>query len=369
MQQNRIAKICRGIVLVLFLIATVGMSIYVLYNSYGEQKKDISKIYKKAIKNENSYTEWIENIIVSVEKNVDDSVWKREELSHIGSNVWYFLNHDINSKQVKLGEDQWLFYTTSTDGNPTEDYLGGTSYSDKVMKKTVKNLNKIQAICEEQGIQFVLLIPSNKEVIYSEKVTDIKQRSDMNRTDKLVDYIRDNSDIPVVYPKELCLQYKDEVQLYLKYDTHMNNAGGYLMYRAVMDALDKQDLAESIDWSQFEEAEYHSVFDLANMAGMSWKYKEDRQYFLNGVDYDVSYNDRFVHTMNPLANRSKKVMLIGDSFRGVIGPYFNYEFAETISIHRDDFRYEYVEQEKPDIIVLEYVERYVNLIHMLKFEQ
>ena len=56
-------------------------------------------------------------------------------------------------------------------------------------------------------------------------------KDDYTCVDRLVDYLKENTDIRIVYPKQELLKVKEEnpdILLYRKLDTHWNNVGGYI---------------------------------------------------------------------------------------------------------------------------------------------
>lgn len=103
--------------------------------------------------------------------------------------------------------------------------MGDNAFSEKELT-AIKNLESQKQKAEEKGAKFILMIYPNKEIIYCDKMPSyIIRESEVTRADKLVAYLRENSDIDIVYPKEQFMEQKDVCQLYYTTDTHCNMLG------------------------------------------------------------------------------------------------------------------------------------------------
>ena len=95
-----------------------------------------------------------------------------------------------------LGKDNWLFYT---DEESIEDYKGTNLYTQEELNLIRDNCLASREYLEKRGIEFVVLIPSNKEDIYSDNLPDyITKRGELTRAQQVVDCLRD-AGIRVVY--------------------------------------------------------------------------------------------------------------------------------------------------------------------------
>ena len=63
---------------------------------------------------------------------------------------------------------------------------------------------------------------------------------------------------------------------------------------------------------------------------------------------------------------SKKIFLVGDSFRTSMIPVLRKIFAEVYVVHRDCYTAKMIDEIKPEYLMVEYVERYSSELKKLK---
>lgn len=282
-----------------------------------------------------------------------DEVWNshlafRKYFSALDSNMKYYLTGDFASNQVFLGKEDWLFYKTTTDGDPIADYKGEEQYSEEEMQRTVWNMRHFQQILKKKGIEFAIFIAPNKEEVYSKYLPDTIQKvNEKNRTDLLVEYLREMTDIPVIYPKkELCEAAQTEM-LYYKNDTHWNQKGAFIGTQVLLEQVygkKKRDLSDQ-EFKKIQlERKDPNYNDLSRMVGMDGKFYDEESYEIIPEKKDKKIEE--------------SVFLIGDSFGVSFLPCLQAEFEEVTYCHRDSQNMGLLEQKKPDLVILEYVERY-----------
>ena len=289
---------------------------------------------------------------------LNDNIGFRDTLMSLNTKIQYTLFDKINSSNVILGKNGWLFYQ-GEGGISINDYQAKTLYTEKQLKKILKNVTELQKWCDDNGMEFVLMLMPNKEHIYREYMPEgIEEVHEEKNIDLVVDYIRENSDIKVVYPKEELLKAKEKYDVYYKYDTHWNDLGAYEGYKALMAALNITPLS----FENIETKEYDSG-DLANMAMLSGLTKAYTESFITyDDDVETLYEDnKGNNTYRKLkyANGQGKIFFMGDSFSDAMRPMISRTFEYSDFVHRDTKIYDEVLKEKPDIFVYEMVERYV----------
>lgn len=281
-----------------------------------------------------------------------DEVWNsnlafRKYFSSLDSNMKYYLTGDFDSNQVLLGREDWLFYKTTTDGAPIDDYKGEKQYSEEEMQKMVWNMRHFQQILKKKGMDFVIFIAPNKEEVYSEYLPDTIQKvNEKNRTDLLVEYLREMTDIPVIYPKnELCKAAKTEM-LYYKNDTHWNQKGAFIGTQVLLEEVygkTKKELSDQKFKTIQLEKKDSNYNDLSRMVGMDGK-------FYDKESYEIIPDKK--------EKIEESVFLIGDSFGVSFLPCLQQEFEEVTYCHRNSRNMGLLEHTNPDLVILEYVERY-----------
>ena len=112
----------------------------------------------------------------------------------------------MESTQVLLGKNNWLFYKTELDGHPLWDYMGINHFTDDELAAIAANLVSMRDGFNALGVDFYVTALPNKEIIYEEYMPDTVARVDeVSRAEQLADYIWDNTDLVYVYPKQALL--------------------------------------------------------------------------------------------------------------------------------------------------------------------
>ena len=137
----------------------------------------------------------------------NDHVPFRNQLIWLNSVLNVEVLGDSASDSVILGKDNWLFYA---DEGSIEDYKGTNLYTEEELALIRDNCLASRDYLESRGIEFVILIPSNKEDIYSDHLPDhIKKRGELTRAQQVTDCLREVG-IRVVYPRGELLEYSGQ---------------------------------------------------------------------------------------------------------------------------------------------------------------
>lgn len=291
----------------------------------------------------------------------NDNLPFRNQLIRLNNSIDYFIFKQSSNKDVVIGKNGWLFYCNGAEGNPIEQSLGYWDFSDDELQAIANNLVYSKRVLESEGVEFVLFIAPNKETIYAEELPDYYQiKSTYTSTDHLIDYLKEKTDIRVVYPKNELLNIKDEnsdIMVYHKLDTHWNSAGGYIGAKCLAKEL-------GIEMPQFGEISLSPILssngDLTNMLNIVVKDGD--------IDYDISdisilntkcekrdFATEFIyHT--PKAD-SRKLFVCRDSFSSALAPILATQFEDSIWVHKKSFEQQQIFDYNTDIFVLEIVER------------
>lgn len=176
-------------------------------------------------------------------KNFDaffnDRFFGRKTVINRYSELKKFINGNL-SKNIK-GLDGWRFY--NTEGfNGYEDFQNKNMFTEADLQRIANYLTSIDEYCREHNKQFYYYIAPNKSKIYGEffdpKVIQLRKDSE-NKTVQLVDYLRKNTNVKVIYPIEILLNAKKDNLIYYKNDVHWTTLGAYLGYLELMKELQK----------------------------------------------------------------------------------------------------------------------------------
>lgn len=292
----------------------------------------------------------------------NDNLPYRNQLIRLNNSIDYFVFKRSANENVCIGKDGWLFYCNNTDGNPVEQSLGYWSFSDDELETIADNLMSIQCDLESRGIEFVLFIAPNKETIYIDELPDYFQvKNQYTSTDCLVDYLRKNTDIRVVYPKNELLKYKEEnpdIVLYHKLDTHWNYAGAYIGAQCLAEELgiDIPDLDEvSMSQSLSSRGDLTDMLNITILNGdIDYEISE-----INGLTTEIEKWDFFTEFIYHTPGTDPRVLFVcRDSFSTALAPIMATQFEDSIWVHNHGFDQQQIFEYDADIFVLEVVERY-----------
>lgn len=298
----------------------------------------------------------------AAENAFNASVPFRSQLITLSSlaDVKLFQEKSINDKVV-LGDENWLFYSMESN---IQDYKGTNLFTGDELVQIASQLTVSAEWLESRGSEFVLFIAPNKETVYGEDhLPAYYKKGEMTRAQQLVSYLRENTDIRVVYPEEEMKAHKDEQALYWHYDTHWNAAGGYIGARELLSELGIG-IPPLEDMTLAQDS--FSGYDLARMMNLQSYYEKkmpaEENYVVTGYPYNnlqaVSIDDATALVYHSDAPDRRRLFMVRDSFgAGMAGPVAA-SFADTYMAHWNGFfEQSMVEEQKPDIFVLELVER------------
>ncbi len=273
----------------------------------------------------------------------------QEEAANVNSNLTSALADDayIESDQVLAGKGGWLFYKRADDGTSIQDYQGTSSFSDATMKSIMNSLIRQRDTFAARGIRFVVMIVPNKEIIYSEYMpSTVYRTSEITRCDKLYEYLSQNSDLEIVYPKAELLAAKSSYQVYYKYDTHWNYAGVYVGVQCLLRQL--YGTYEDISGAKIVLEHQNMSGDLASLIGMTDKYCDD------------DYYNFYAQDVNPAQIVTDDILVAGDSFSDLMMGELDYYFGNVQQVGVWTFKMSMLDTYQPDILLWECSERYAD---------
>lgn len=253
----------------------------------------------------------------------------------------------MESTQVLLGKNNWLFYKTELDGHPLWDYMGINHFTDEELAAIAANLVGMRDGFNALGVDFYVTALPNKEIIYEEYMPDTVARVDtVSRAEQLANYIWDNTDLVYVYPKQALLDAKAEGQIYYQTDTHWNQKGAFVGMQQLMHEAYGVD-AKDLDSVSFDITSYDLAGDLAVIGGVADKYNIDTTYV-----FDADTADKAQY-------RDEVALVVGDSFSGFLSTIAKGYYKEVHWIYTKDFTMSMLDEYDADVVIWESVERYM----------
>lgn len=336
------------IIMIVFCFVIFGISISTLFNQTvslfkkDEKVSDVVKGHELETKKDKSGVKGAVDSFTSNLTGKKEGAKAASEVTKKTSGNTY-----IESTQVLLGKEDWLFYKTTEDGDPISDYQGINHYDEATMQAVADKLTNERNQFANYGIDFYILSIPNKSSVYPEYMPDTIERKDTtSRTDLLMKYLEENTDLNVVDAKPILEKAKKKKQVYYKSDTHFNQIGAFVTVQALKDKIDGK--TDSLKDVKFDKVMNNYSGDLACLCDMQDTFNDDIQYQLDAA------------TVNTKIKSNKRILVIGDSFSEVMQSIMSQYFAEVKTVNIWSFEPSLLDEYKPDIVVWEHAERYTD---------
>lgn len=286
-----------------------------------------------------------------LESYINEHIALRNPMVYLDAMIQSNMFGVSNVDGVIKGTDGWLYYTATKD-----DYLGSNILTERDQYNIAHNVKLIQEYLDIKKIDFVFVIPPNKNTLYG---------SNMPYYDSYIVNSDHSAKLLQTHFAKLNLSYldlfdmfekQDEV-LYLKRDSHWNNKGALIVYNAIMDKfkLEHEDYSDKAPESTKTDGDLNRMlYSYYGFAEDDLAYPFEGSYlYANDVE---SVEDGWIITKSDKG--TKKLLMFRDSFANTLIPFFSEEFGEAYYSKGFPNQLEmYIEQYAPDFVVMEKVER------------
>jgi hypothetical protein len=286
------------------------------------------------------------------------------------------------AQNVYVGKDGWMFY-----GATIDDYTGNYKYGPNRLKFISDRFVERLEFCEENGIKLYFVVTPNKNSVYPEYMaTEGVEMAETRGIDVVLDYLKENSGVTIIDCRDGLFAAKEarpEENLYYKLDTHWNTHGGFAAYTQIMDVISK-DFPNAVTHTRDEyqidyfdsymkdEAYYLGWYDtiteegpvytLKNGTTAKMTYRKDSGpygEFIHAYIHEDGYRDKtdYCSFENTAISDAPSVYVIRDSFGIALLPFLKESFSQstfswTLGFDKDD-----ILEKKPDIVIMQVVER------------
>ena len=303
----------------------------------------------------------------------------------------------MESNEVLLGKEGWLFYKVTTDGTPLYDYMGINRFTNEELARVYGNLSEVSETvyshraklraekgrplflperdAVENSVSLAVLTIPNKEQVYSEYMPDtVEKISDISRLDQLTGYVQERRTgiialdryVPIMTYTDVSdafTEVHDKYPLYYKTDTHWTDVGAYLALAKVLDdtserttvsLLSKPD--EEIDGSPASVLDEVTFLEESGFVGDLTKISATQDRF-NEVTYKIDGD-----SIPAKYKSNRKLLIVGDSFGDAMQHVARYCFGEVRFLDIKDYPERFEEEldsYEPDLVIVECVERYL----------
>lgn len=268
--------------------------------------------------------------------------------------------------RVFKGKDDWYFLGDHHD-KIFSNAFGNDLIEESEMYQIASNIEKIRAYLKTQNIDFYIIMPSDKNQIYKDKLPYQLQQN-LTKLDQLKFYLKENIDFDIIDFKTQLLSTRSNtsVDLYYKYDTHWNNHGAYYAYSHLIDKLEEKHSINKQLLGDYNALKTMKNYDLTRMLNV--KANDSALVLEKKTPSNITVTkpkNAYRSFKNP--NGELKIVYHGDSFMYALMPFINETFNEIIYLKNDYIiKKDIIEKEQPDIVIFELVERNIKLLKDIK---
>ena len=218
------------------------------------------------------------------------------------------------------------------------------TYSETQKALITSNLQRYEEICNKSGKKFYVIISPARESIYRDfdKIRISNDCIEVGTTD-LVEYIKKNSKINIIFPQDLFLQNRktDKDILFYKTDHHLTDTGAYLLYQYLIEILKKDfpllKITPLSDYNQTTSNLIRWNADRLYDNGLEYTHfgvKDKKILETQYTYYDYKYRQRikiiekYPHYTHYNPTGRYKILVLGDSYQENLSYFLNTSFKQ-----------------------------------------
>ncbi len=226
-------------------------------------------------------------------------------------------------------------------------------YTQKDYDKAVRSIVKLQKFCEKNNIRFYIIIAPRKQEIYTKELYPmLKNKSRFNESIKMANYIKNKTNVDIIYPFNELKDLSKKDYAYFKSDHHWTDEGAYLGYLKLMQQV-KKDYPDiyintNKDFDYFYsnkvrvlpdtglfEGRTYKVMNLHDKKLLDAKYKYYKHKKSDNIKYhSKNFKGKYYWFLDYKNNiKAPKLLLFGDSFTLNLLPSIVYSFSNTKNIY------------------------------------
>lgn len=288
------------------------------------------------------------------------------------------INKYYSVGKYRIYQDDWSF---------SSDQINN-KLSDNDLVQIGRGVEYFNQYCKEQDIKcYLVIVPRRLEFAKDKLFQEIEYK---DRAQRLVEYLKDKTDLNIVYPLSEMQKANKQDPVYYKTDHHWTQWGAYAGYQALMQKI-RQDFPNITAVSEEEYNISYSPLTIGVYKGKMWEgsscrglnltkqdcplhveykyYQHKKEDLLHSKAHGKNHDFHFDAALN-----QEKVILLGNSFIENISYFMAYSFANVLKrrcnfkvndLRLSRFKPE-IEQEKPDILIVLIHSEYIHHLKELK---
>ncbi len=302
-----------------------------------------------------------------VERQIADTFPLRRTMIEAYDEAKFRWLGDVAGPHVVRGREGWLFFN-----DEERRYDDGTFAPSGAELARIAALYRARARwCAQRGIAYVVVLVPNKSSVYARYLPAWTLHIEPNAGQRLIPLLRAQG-VRVVDPRAALVDASFAREVYQPGDTHWTDAGAYIAYRQIVDALRDAGVRDAIAPQSISPQTVETTGDLDRLAGIAASYRStDVVYRFPERAHKVappSYpGDPLAAAFQPEAYevddpRLGRAVLFGDSFTGALRRFVAQDFRRTVVLQHEISGTEHFDRaavaaERPNVVIQELVER------------
>ena len=295
-----------------------------------------------------------------------DRLGFRQILIGVWSSLQYHLLGSSVSELVIVGEDGWLFYSEVW---ALEAYRRFKTLSDEELKDLGNSFALLNQWMECQNTKLLMVVAPNKSTIYPDKMP---KRFNRNENQPVIDQIAETARSFGIAFVDVRDELKDArlqgEEVYYKTDTHWNSWGSYIAYKKItmqlsewfpgITPIETNELSRALVSSHSGDlAIMHGSYPMLSETTIAYSVDTERKLNVErkpGRELPDPKLDFHIFTER---SDGSVVIMFRDSFSDTLLPYIQNHFHTITSVWRSRIDPDLVEKERPQVVIVEVVER------------
>ncbi len=307
---------------------------------------------------------------------INDDYYGRSRLISLTTSLRLMIGDRVFPKSI-VGEAGWLFLTAEKN---MDNYQNVIPFSDDELAQIQTSLDFVTEKYEQEGITLLVVVPPAKQSVYPEFMPDeITVLGDVSRLDQLVAYLSEHGNSQILDLRPVLLEAKDAQQVYYATDTHWNLIGAFAAYQQIIGELG-QTYPQLVPYSlsDYEVSTSDAkLLDIArNIGSKNWR--EGKIEFTPKQGRSATFLEFLVDQRKVLFSSTQdetlpSAVVYYDSFFFTVNPFLAEHFEQAFYVQNyigsGLWTLDWVDDMKPDIVIVEFSERYIqDLPRLLRFE-
>ena len=289
---------------------------------------------------------------------------------------YYGLGESPLPEKVVAGKNGW-FYLGNSENRVLDQHRGLLPLPTDTLRAIANRLTQQQQTLARQGIALYVLIAPDSHTIYPENLPDRLQPSARpSRLDQFLAYSRQHTAVPIIDIRDTLLTTKKRYRLYYQTDTHWNNIGTLIGCAALLNAIrPARPMLEPVSLPNYTIKEQRGIGgDLVSLFMFKEKIRDSIYYDVQPV---ARLKPQPTDTIpNPTGDypafrfsgknpRQPRLLLVGDSFSHSLMEILPGYFSASYFVRSRHLDPALIKSERPDVVVVEIVERNLNWLREL----